>query len=162
MKMKRIIFVVIVIVFTNSVFGQFEQNMQRYCGSQLDFSEMQKTDPKRYQNFMDFEDQLQNLIVNSRSIPSGVITIPVVVHVVYNTSTQNISDAQINSQIMTLNQDFRRFNNDAIYTPSVWTSVAVMQKLNLRWQRLIQMETQPQVLLEHQPLFQVFLTLQIM
>src|SRR6185503_13125389 len=43
-----------------------------------------------------------------------VYTIPVVVHVVYNTAPQNISDAQINSQITVLNQDYRRLNADAV------------------------------------------------
>ena len=32
---------------------------------------------------------------------------------IYNGSTQNISDAQINSQIQILNEDFRRLNSDA-------------------------------------------------
>ena len=39
-----------------------------------------------------------------------VITIPVVVHVVYNNSTENISTSQINSQIDILNDDFRKLN----------------------------------------------------
>jgi hypothetical protein len=38
--------------------------------------------------------------------------IPVVVHVVYKTSVENISDAQIWSQISALNADFRRLNSD--------------------------------------------------
>ena len=36
-----------------------------------------------------------------------VITIPVVVHVVWATNIQNISDAQIQSQIDILNRDYR-------------------------------------------------------
>ncbi|MCK6601643.1 MAG: T9SS type A sorting domain-containing protein [Bacteroidetes bacterium] len=44
------------------------------------------------------------------------VTIPVVVHVVYNTSAQNISDAQIQSQITVLNQDFRRLINTPGYS----------------------------------------------
>ena len=54
----------------------------------------------------------------------SIITIPVVVHVVWNTSQENISDQQIFSQIDVLNADFRRTNIDAIMTPSVWTSIA--------------------------------------
>ena len=41
-----------------------------------------------------------------------VVTIPVVVHVVYNTQGQNISDEQINSQISILNEDYRMRNSD--------------------------------------------------
>ncbi|WP_435522571.1 hypothetical protein [Chryseobacterium indoltheticum] len=40
------------------------------------------------------------------------MTIPVVVHVLYKTAQQNISDAQILSQITALNQDFRKQNTD--------------------------------------------------
>ena len=53
-----------------------------------------------------------------------IITIPVVVHVVWNTTTENISDAQIFSQITVLNEDFRRDNITAINTPSVWQGIA--------------------------------------
>ena len=42
-----------------------------------------------------------------------VVTIPVVFHVVYRTETENISDAQIQSQLDVLNADFRRLNSDA-------------------------------------------------
>jgi PKD repeat protein len=50
--------------------------------------------------------------------PADVITIPVVVHVIYNTNQQNISDAQIISQIDVLNEDFRRLNPDVLTTPT--------------------------------------------
>lgn len=42
----------------------------------------------------------------------GIVTIPVYIHVVYSNSNQNISDAQINSQMAVLNADFRKANND--------------------------------------------------
>lgn len=53
-----------------------------------------------------------------------VYTIPVVVHVVYNTNEQNVSDALIKSQIATLNSDFRRMNADAANTRDVFKPVA--------------------------------------
>jgi len=46
-----------------------------------------------------------------------VIRIPVVVHILYSKADQNISEAQIRSQIDVLNKDFRRANLDAINTP---------------------------------------------
>jgi hypothetical protein len=49
-----------------------------------------------------------------------VRTIPTVVHVVYKTAQQNISDAQIKTQIDILNQDFRKTNTDAGSVPSVF------------------------------------------
>ena len=61
-----------------------------------------------------------------------VVTIPVVVHVVYANSTQNISDAQIESQIKVLNEDFRRTNVDKINTPSDFENVAADSKIEFK------------------------------
>jgi hypothetical protein len=77
--------------------------------------------PARMEALQAIEDQT-NLVLQSAERSSGsVITIPVVVHVVYNTSSENISDAQILSQINVLNQDFRRTNPDA---DGVWPQAA--------------------------------------
>ena len=54
---------------------------------------------------------------NNSITESSVITIPVVVHVIYNSSIQNISDAQVQSQIDVLNKDYRRQNSDTANTP---------------------------------------------
>jgi len=50
----------------------------------------------------------------------GPATIPTVVHVVYNEESGNISEAQIQSQISVLNQDFRAQNPDSSKAPEVW------------------------------------------
>lgn len=55
---------------------------------------------------------------------TGVTVIPVVVHVVYNGSAQNISDAQVQSQIDVLNQDFRKTNPDIASLPAVFQPLA--------------------------------------
>jgi len=52
---------------------------------------------------------------------TGVITIPVVVHVIYSNNNENISEAQINSQLQVMNDDFRRTNSDANNT---WSQAA--------------------------------------
>lgn len=54
------------------------------------------------------------IFVNSKNnyiLSSGAISIPIVVHVIYNTATQNISVSQILSQINVLNEDFRKMVN---------------------------------------------------
>jgi hypothetical protein len=53
-----------------------------------------------------------------------VVTIPVVVHVVFSTNNENISDAQINSQIDVLNTDFRKMNANAANIPADFASLA--------------------------------------
>ena len=49
-----------------------------------------------------------------------IVTIKTVVNVVYNTDEQNISTAQINSQISAMNKDFRATNGDRSQTPDPW------------------------------------------
>ncbi|MFK8104414.1 MAG: M43 family zinc metalloprotease [Saprospiraceae bacterium] len=67
----------------------------------------------------------QNWISNSSIHPRAVITIPVVVHVVWENSSENISEEQILSQILVLNQDFRKSNPDfSDNVPSSFLSVA--------------------------------------
>ncbi len=61
---------------------------------------------------------------NNSSSPTVVITIPVVFHVLYKNNVQNISDAQINSQLTILNNDFRKLNADfSSVVPSVYQSL---------------------------------------
>ena len=52
-----------------------------------------------------------------------LITIPVVVHVVYKTQSENISDAQVKSQIAALNKDYAQ-KNDQSLVPTAWTGLA--------------------------------------
>ncbi len=51
------------------------------------------------------------------ALRAGITTIPVVVHVVHRTESENISDAQIKSQIAVLNKDFRAKNADKSKVP---------------------------------------------
>lgn len=57
---------------------------------------------------------------------STVITIPVVFHVVYNTTTHNnsVSATRIQSQLDVLNKDFSKTNTDIVNIPSVWQPLA--------------------------------------
>jgi hypothetical protein len=58
-----------------------------------------------------------------RLLANGTIEIPVVVNVVYKTAEQNISDAQIASQIAVLNADFGATNADISNVPAIFQGV---------------------------------------
>jgi Pregnancy-associated plasma protein-A len=62
----------------------------------------------------------------------GITEIPVVVHVLFNTKAQNISDAQITSQIDVLNEDFRATNADLASIPPVFAPLATDTRLTFR------------------------------
>ena len=88
-------------------------NAQRNCGSMDLLAAQIEEDPKRIAKMNAIEKATQKFVNNPQKVVNGTVTIPVVVHVVYNGTTQNISTAQINSQILVLNEDFRRLNSDA-------------------------------------------------
>jgi len=64
------------------------------------------------------------------TVPNEIINIPVVVHVLYNTAAQNISDEQILSQIAVLNKDYRMLNSDAINVPAAFKNKAADCRIN--------------------------------
>jgi hypothetical protein len=114
------------LVLPLAMFGSAIAQNGRVCGTMQRLDELKAQDLELEQRMSDIESHTQNFI-NNNGMPkaAGVIyTIPVVVHVLYNTATQNISDAQIMSQMNVLNADFRKLNADASLIPSAFTSVA--------------------------------------
>ena len=66
---------------------------------------------------------LTGAAISQKSSPE-VITIPVVVHIIYNNSQQNISDEQVRSQITVLNNDYGKKNADASHIPDAFKVLA--------------------------------------
>jgi len=96
------------------------------CASTEYEAMLQRNDPKRM-NEAQFEAWLAPLIENSKTNKSqngGIITIPVVVHVIHSGQAlgvaPNITDNQVKSQITVMNNDYRRmagtpgFNSNAV------------------------------------------------
>ena len=104
-----------------SIFAQ-----ERNCSTMENLEYRLQQDPNLAQRMAHIEAYTQNKVQNMQQdrIDGAVITIPVVVHVLYRTSQENISDAQILSQIQVLNDDFRRMNSDANNT---WSQAADTQ-----------------------------------
>jgi len=57
-------------------------------------------------------------------LENGIIRIPVVIHNLYHTTDQKITDEQAVAQLELLNKAFRRQNADTVKTPAVFKSVA--------------------------------------
>ena len=91
----------------------------------MDHLEQQlQQNPKLRIRMQNIERHTREVINSSAKAVEGVITIPVVFHVVYDTEAKNISDAQVQSQIDILYEDFRRINSDAGNTPADFQPVA--------------------------------------
>jgi hypothetical protein len=63
------------------------------------------------------------------TFPNEIITIPVVVHVLFKSTDQNISTDQVLSQIEVLNKDFRLLNADKSLVPSVFKNVSADSRI---------------------------------
>ena len=62
----------------------------------------------------------------------NIVTVKTIVHVVYNTPEQNVSDAQIRSQIAVLNKDFRATNPDKTQTPAPFKGLISDARINFK------------------------------
>ena len=70
------------------------------------------------------QDELSKITFQTGTTISSNIRIPVVVHILYNKTTQNVSDEQVKSQIEALNRDFRKRNSDTSNIPERFKALA--------------------------------------
>lgn len=77
-------------------------------------------DPKYRQRLMALENTTRKKFMTGAAMREGITTIPIVVHVVYNTPEENISAAQVRSQIPVLNKDYNLKNSDLKKVPACW------------------------------------------
>lgn len=98
------------------------------CGTMERLAYLMQQDPTVRQRMEAIEAQtrayLSSQAYQAHQRTQNVILIPVVVHIVYRTASENLSDAQVQSQIAVLNEDFRRLNADTVNTPSLFRGVA--------------------------------------
>lgn len=93
---------------------------RRQCGTMSAHFRLLETDPAFRRRQVDLEHMTARSMMPGVLFKKIITTIPVVVHVVYNTQEENISDAHIKSQISVLNKDFRARNKDRNKIPSIW------------------------------------------
>ncbi len=84
-----------------------------HCGTMDRLDWKMQTEPQYRHSMEAAETAARNWLADHRSQVGGaVLTIPTVVHIVYTAPEENLSDAQIWSQIDVLNEDFRMLNAD--------------------------------------------------
>ena len=124
-KMRRATICVLVCCLCLSTsFSQDARTIKRACGSQTRYNELLKTSIA----FKTFRIKLLALTNAYASVRrSGrvaprttAIRIPVVVHVIYRTDVENISDDQIQSQIVVLNNDYENKGQDLQAIPEMF------------------------------------------
>ncbi|MBP9151844.1 MAG: T9SS type A sorting domain-containing protein [Flavobacteriales bacterium] len=117
--MRKFLFLPIALLF----FVASASAQQLHCGTSEKMQAQLAANPQLAVVRQDIESFTERWMEeHANDAQRAVITIPVVVHVVYKTTAQNISDEQIQSQIDVLNEDYRKQNADVSGVPSVWTS----------------------------------------
>ncbi len=109
--------------FTTQVSAQTYEN--RNCASQdilqqqiVNYPEMEKVRESIEQHTAEF--------AQKRSVSKfrSAINIPVVVHLLYNVASENLTDAQIQSQIDVLNEDFNKQSKELTTSTSIYKNSA--------------------------------------
>ena len=126
-KYNRIPLIAAFVLFTLTSFGQ-------KCGHDLLEEEVKRNYPgyesaeAEFIASVDFERDNQT--------EATVYKIPVVVHIIYDTQADNISDKQVKDAIAVLNEDFRRINADTSDTRSVFVDVATDTEIEFELAKL--------------------------
>ena len=119
--MKKLFLVLLLLSVVSVTFAQ----NHRTCGTMTSLKSLQDKDPLLKSKMTQIElETVKWIKKHGKDQQKEIITIPVIVHVIYRYNVQNISNAQIQSQLDILNQDYRRMNLDTINTPSSFDSLA--------------------------------------
>ncbi|MDO8367947.1 MAG: T9SS type A sorting domain-containing protein [Saprospiraceae bacterium] len=102
----------------------------RTCAAEEVLAQQLLDNPAMLQEIQRIEEHTRQFAQSGGAIDRAVITIPVVFHVVYYNSTQNLSDAKLISQLDVLNADFRRTNADKGNTPAAFQGIAADCEIN--------------------------------
>ena len=120
------------------------QRTTEWCGAHETFEMQMKNDPDFAKNQRELEEltaiatakseaeRANPLVLAVAKKQSVVRIIPVVVHVIHANGTENISKAQILSEIDALNRDFRRASPDTALTPGPFKSLSADTEIEFR------------------------------
>jgi hypothetical protein len=105
----------------------------RTCGTMPNHERLLRTDEAYRIARIESENRAWALAaLDQAPLRTGTTVIPVVVHVVWNQPRDNISDAQIRSQIDVLNQDFRRANDDLASIPAPFRALSADARIEFQ------------------------------
>lgn len=115
-------------------------SLKRGCASEEVLARQLKADPTLALRMNKIE-ELTNKAIASGRLVNGRIEIPVVVNVVYRTAAENISLAQIQSQIDVLNRDFNATNSDFNQVPAAFSAVKANVGITFVLQNVVRRQT---------------------
>lgn len=104
---------------------------RRTCAQMVVHELLVETQPEYRERRLEVEAHTRRSIESGEAmrVADTLVTIPVVVHVVHATPAENISDAQVHSQIDALNRDYRAANADKGNVPADWSGLVTDTKI---------------------------------
>lgn len=115
-------------------------SLRRGCASEEVLARQLQADPTLALRMNKIE-ELTNRAITSGRLVNGKIEIPVVVNVLYRTAAENISLAQIQSQIDVLNKDFNALNSDFNSVPAEFSGVKANVGITFVLQNVVRKST---------------------
>lgn len=111
--LKLFLFLTFLFILSYNAFSQhcaFDQKMQEYISQDSSIIDKLKEIEGSLKQFQKYKSD-------------SILKIPVVFHIIYNSSEQNVSNRQIISQLKVLNEDYRKLNLDTGITLPEFSSV---------------------------------------
>jgi hypothetical protein len=125
---------------TDNTNAPVTSTVQRSCASQDVLEAQLRADPTLAIRMNQIEEFTAKAIQENRLV-NGKIVIPVVVNVLYKTAAENISLAQIQTQIDVLNKDFTATNTDYNQIPTEFSGVAANVDITFELETVIRKST---------------------
>ena len=126
-KYSKILYLAAFALFSISSIGQV-------CGH----DELEEEVKRLYPGYESAEAEfIQGIDFDAANVKEGTIyEIPVVVHIIWDTQDDNISDKQVHDAIRVLNEDFRRLNADTVNTRAAFKGVAADMEIQFKLAKL--------------------------
>ena len=121
-------------VYVSGISGLQAQHQHVQCGSHL--SDYAKQHPDFWDGYVKFVEDFKEFkslnLGQFETSENGKRIIPVVVHVIHEGGSENISTAQILSQLASVNLDFTYTNADKVVIPPYFDSIAADANIEFR------------------------------
>src|SRR5690348_10877367 len=119
---KYIFFTLLILLQVNFLMAQ---TIKR-CATMEYIKRLTQQDPTLEGRLQQNEQNLDSYIQQHPDLrmSDAIVTIPVVFHILYYNSSQNVSDLRIMDQVATLNKDYARQNADTSNTPTSFKTLA--------------------------------------
>jgi Pregnancy-associated plasma protein-A len=100
---------------------------RRTCAQMVVHELLAETQPEYRERRLRAEEETRQSIDSGQAmrVTATLVTLQVVVHIVHRTAEEDITDAQVRSQIDVLNRDYRAKNTDRRKVPPVWKGLVL-------------------------------------